>query len=391
MRIFPIVLALVLLSCASRSQAPATGGERLDAFRGIWVTRWDYRTEEDVRRVMAEVAGLGVTDVMWQVRGQADAFYRSRLEPWGEELLAGLPAGRRDPGFDPLSVAVREAHRHGMRIHAWVNVFPLWKGTTPANDSSHLMHARPEWWLMDQTGSRQPLNEHYVILNPVLSEVHDHVVAVVKDIASRYAVDGIHLDYIRFVSETHEKGKLYPGDGRTMALYRAAGGKGTSAPEDMAHFRGWVRGRITDLVARLRREVVGPRKDLVLTAAVWRDPSIARETYLQDAAAWVRDGLIDRAMPMIYSDDNAAYAKDVEAWLAAAPPSRITPGIGTYKHTDGGMTVRQVAIGERASGFALFAYAALFESADPNQPKDAKSKAERAARLRVIRDSGIFR
>jgi uncharacterized lipoprotein YddW (UPF0748 family) len=31
-----------------------------------------------------------------------------------------------------------------------------------------------------------------------LPELHDHVAGVVSDIASRYAVDGVHLDYVRY-------------------------------------------------------------------------------------------------------------------------------------------------------------------------------------------------
>ena len=93
--------------------------------RGIWVTRWDFRSPEDVRRVVADAASIGVTDVFWQVRGQGDSYYRSRIEPWGEELFRD-DRSRTDPGFDPLALAVQEAHRRGVRIHAWFNVMPMW-------------------------------------------------------------------------------------------------------------------------------------------------------------------------------------------------------------------------------------------------------------------------
>ena len=77
--------------------------------RGLWITRWDYETRQDVERCLDEAARLGMTDVFFQVRGQADAFYRSELEPWGHQLGGG------DPGFDPLAVAVKRARRQGLR------------------------------------------------------------------------------------------------------------------------------------------------------------------------------------------------------------------------------------------------------------------------------------
>ena len=124
-------------------------------FRGLWVTRWDYRSASDVARILEEAHSLGATDVMWQCRGQADAYYESALEPWGQEL-GGTPT------FDPLAVAVHEAHKRGLRIHAWVNVFPLWKGTVPPRDAEHPFHSKPAWRLMDDLGNVQQLHDHYV-------------------------------------------------------------------------------------------------------------------------------------------------------------------------------------------------------------------------------------
>ena len=40
-----------------------------------------------------------------------------------------------------------------------------------------------------------------VFLSPVHKGAVDHVTRVIGDIASRYAVDGIHLDYIRFPND----------------------------------------------------------------------------------------------------------------------------------------------------------------------------------------------
>ncbi|GAB4383587.1 MAG: glycoside hydrolase family 10 protein [Phycisphaerales bacterium] len=346
--------------------------------RGLWITRWDYRTPTDVTEAIERAASLGVTDVFWQVRGQADAFYRSAIEPWGEELLADLPPGTRDPGFDPLALAVVQAHLHGMRLHAWVNIMPLWKGKEPPKAKDHLFYTHPEWRLFDDSGHPQPLNDHYVIVNPVLEEVQDYIVRVVADIVERYAIDGVHLDYIRFVSENMDANNVYPADPRSISLFtRATGRKALTTDDDHRAFRAWKRNRITALVRRIGTEAVGKRPGLLYTAAVWRDPTIAQVQYLQDAALWAKEGTLDLLMPMIYTDDDSMFRADYQAWVSAVGADRVVPGLGVYKHKTPDQTIRQIEIASSPAGYALFAYASLFDSANPLEPKTPQARSQR--------------
>jgi uncharacterized lipoprotein YddW (UPF0748 family) len=357
----------------------------------LWITRWDYRTRDDVAAAIDRAADLGATDVLWQVRGQADAFYPSEREPWGEEILAGLPTGTTEPGFDPLALAIERAHARGLKLHAWVNVMPLWKGTTPPTHPRHPLLMHDDWRLRDANGTAQALNEHYVIVNPVLPEVRDHIVGVCRDICERYTVDGIHLDYVRFVSDTMKDPAQFPGDVRSIGLFRAARSLKATGPltsDELTAFRDFKRECITELVRRIKREAVSARPGTVLTAAVWRRPELARETYLQDAANWLKEGTLDRALPMIYTEKDSQMTDDLRAWQAAAPDTPIAAGLGTYKHApaDADDQPRLAAtLGSR--GVALFAYAAMFESADPNQDKAPAMVEERAARMQSVRQA----
>lgn len=381
-----LVAILSLLAGATRAQTPGAA----ESFRGIWINRWDYRTPADVKRAIEEVASLGVTDVFWQVRGQADAFYRSELEPWGRELFRDLPANATDPGFDPLELAVREAHARGLRLHAWFNVMPMWKGKEPPTDSRHMFHTHPLWRLYDAKGVPQALNDHYIIVNPIYPEVQDHIVRVARDIMTRYSVDGLHLDYVRFVSDTMKDAAAYPGDERSIELFKQATGRaGVASKDDRQAYRAFIRRRITDLVRRLKSEAVAARPGALLSAAVWRRPELAAEQQLQDAVAWLKEGVLDRALPMIYQDDDKQYESDLGAWVAAVGKEntpRLTPGIGNYKHNTPAQTGRQATIGCRLGvpTYAVYAYASLFESVDPTQSKIPKEVELRAARRRAL-------
>lgn len=369
--------------------APAPAPLQSDSSpRAIWVTRWDFRTPEDVRRIIADCASIQTTDIIWQARGQADAFYKSDLEPWGLELFRDLPPGTAEPSFDPLATAVAEAHARGMRLHAWVNAMPLWKGPKPPTDPHHLFNAKPEWRLRDAAGTPQALNDHYVIVNPVLDEVQDHIVAVCKDIVTRYPVDGIHLDYIRFVSEKMDPKTIVPADAASLALFKTATGHDSIAtPDEIAAYQDWKRQRITDLVGRIRREAVDSRPGCVLTAAVWRRPDLGLNQYLQDGAAWLRNGLIERAFPMIYTDKPDQLTGDMTAWAEASRGHPVTPGLGVYLHQPS-RTADQIVIASQlgADGYALFSYESFFETVNPDQSKKPDMIKLRADRLAAYKD-----
>ncbi len=339
---------------------------------GIWVTRWDYRSPGDVRRVIADAASIGVTDLFWQVRGQGDAYYRSRIEPWGEELFRD-DRTHTDPGFDPLVLAVREAHKRGMRIHAWFNVMPMWRGKRLPSDPDHLLYAHTEWRLQDADGRVQELHDGYVVINPVYEEVHQYLAQVVRDVVRRYDIDGIHLDYIRFLSDEIGEERLMPGDSKSLSLYaRQTGNAGIASRVDRQAYQDWIRSRITDLVRTIRATALREDPGIVYSAAVWRRPDLARDRYMQDAALWANSGIVDAVMPMIYTDDDARYRDDLEAWFQAVDDRKVVPGIGAYKHDSGGQTVNQVLLGD-SRRFAIFAYSTLFESVNPDQDQSPKA------------------
>ncbi len=379
------VVTASLIGCVYSSSPAEEAAARVDhppRTVGLWVTRWDFTEPHHVRQIMADAKSAGVTDVYFQVRGQGDALYRSRLEPWSELLLTN---GRTDPGFDPLAVAIEAAHQRGMRLHAWVNVMALWKGTAPPRDPRHPYHARPDWRLYDTEGHPQPLNDHYVCFNPLRESARQHIIAVIGDITSRYPVDGVHLDYIRFISDRFDATAGYPADPLSHKRFHAA--TGLDAKDNPEDYNRYIAGRITSLVEAIGRRVKATRPTATLSAAVWRNPTIARDRYQQDYELWLKRGLLDAAMPMAYTTDDQQFDADLRQVLAIGTNTKIYAGIGIYKHDRPTQCVAQIvrahALG--ADGVSLFAYESLFESANPLQDKSPEARALRRMRLNIIR------
>lgn len=377
-----VTIAVLAGSCQPGARRP-TQRSREAAVRAIWVTRWDYRSPSDIATVMENCRSTGFNTVLFQVRGNGTAFYRSKLEPWADEL------GGRDPGFDPLDVACREAHRRGLSLHAWVNVMPGWHGDKPPGNPRQLYRARPDWFWYDSTGRRQPLG-WYCSLNPCLPEVRGYLVAVMKEIVANYAVDGLHMDYIRFPNEpsqAYPPGTAvpdYPHDRRTIALFRKATGRTPdSAP---GRWNAWRTENVTQLVRDIRRMMRKVRPCAQLTAAVSPSPDEAKHRHFQDAPRWIAEGLLDAVYPMNYAKDDGTFGKRLDAWTQRQRTVPVVMGIMADQR-DGTLVVHQINRAVRQTrNFAVFAYNSLFERLDRvGRPKrDSQSFSRAALRGHVI-------
>ncbi|HEM62415.1 MAG TPA: hypothetical protein ENO24_09000, partial [Chloroflexi bacterium] len=58
--------------------------------RALWVPRWSYKTAEDVRTIVRKAAGANFNIILFQVRGNGDAYYSSVYEPWADRLTGTL-------------------------------------------------------------------------------------------------------------------------------------------------------------------------------------------------------------------------------------------------------------------------------------------------------------
>lgn len=377
-------LVAALLSPAVTS---AAGGDPVaNDVRAVWVTRWDYVSAYDIRTIVSNCASLGMNRIYFQVRGQADAYYRSSLEPWGESL-GGDPARGGDPGFDPLEIALRAARPAGIELHAWINVLPGWKGSTAPRSKKHVVHAHPEWFLKDVKG-RRPLcdGERYTLLNPCLPEVRDHLERVVSEIVEGYEVDGVQLDYIRFLRRNLNRGEDVPFDSPTLARFRDLhGGFPARFPREWDAFRIECMDRLLEGLARAARRA---RPALIISVAAIKDLASAREDLFQDAPRWLRRGWIDEICPMIYTTSQRRFADCLEIWRREVPARQLVAGIGLYRLSRESQITGQLDVVQRSgvAGYALFSYPACFLSRSPHSSRDPAAAERRALARKLLRE-----
>jgi uncharacterized lipoprotein YddW (UPF0748 family) len=343
--------AVFLAACATPSTAPtpSDAGGITREFRGVWVATvrnidWPSRTtltpdeqRAELLDILDRAADQGYNAVVLQVRPAADAVYRSELEPWSV-LLTGQQG--TDPGYDPLELAVAEAHERGLELHAWINPFRAGNAAdTVRLAATHLWHTRRD--LVRVYGAQ-------LWLDPGDPAAREHSLRVVSDIVRRYDIDAIHMDdyfYPYPVRDTARGGNIAFPDSATYART----GNGLALND-------WRRANIDDFVQRMYSEshAIKPMVRVGISPfGIWRPgnpPSVqgfdAYDQIYADAKKWLQEGWVDYLAPQLYwaiSAPQQSFPALYDWWLSQNTKGRhIWPGMASYRAGSGA-----------ANGFAL--------------------------------------
>jgi uncharacterized lipoprotein YddW (UPF0748 family) len=296
-------MALLLTGCG---REVFTGKEEA---RGVWMSRFEYANERargnpeagknEIRSVFRKARSAKLNMVFFQVRGNGDAFYDSRYEPWSQMLTDTLG---KNPRWDPLQFAVEEAHRQGLELHAWFNTFPIWRGNTPPRETIPRQPslAHPEWIVCDSSGkpmTSPPTANDYIWASPGNPAARQHILNVVDDIVQKYDVDGIHFDYIRYPEGSPAKG--YSRDSVSVARFNSI----ESNPARLS-WDHWQREQVNTFVFDAYNNITARKPWVKMSAAVigkymgkgWT----SYYAVYQDPRRWMEVGKIDFIVPMVY-------------------------------------------------------------------------------------------
>ncbi|MFI9722385.1 glycoside hydrolase family 10 protein [Streptomyces sp. NPDC052396] len=342
-RVFTAAAAGALTAAALEPTAARAEAEshRKREFRGMWAATvanidWPSRPGLAPDRQRAELLALyraaldrRLNAVLLQIRPTADAFWPSRHEPWSE-YLTGTQG--RDPGWDPLAFAVREAHHHGLQLHGWFNPYRVANHTDPSRLApGHPVRRHPDWAV--PYGGK-------LYYNPGLPEVRHFVEDAMLDAVRRYDLDGVHFDDYFYP---------YPVAGQEFADAEAYRRHGRGFPGRAA----WRRDNIDRLVHEMHRRIKALKPEVrfgVSPFAVWRnrttDPRGSNtragvQTYddlYADTRGWVRKGWIDYIVPQIYwhiGNAAADYAVLVPWWARTVRGTGVQLYIGEALYRQG--------------------------------------------------------
>lgn len=314
--------------------ALVSGGASAD-MRGAWVAtvhniNFPSKPGLSAAEQKAQIVGIlnaaeraRLNAIFFQARPESDALYDSRLEPWSRYL-----SGRQGvaPGFDPLAFCIAEARKRGIGVHAWLNPYRAAANASQPRTPNHISHRYPQY--AHRIGN-------VLWMDPGARPVQDHILAVIRDLLTRYDLAGVHFDDY-FYPYPPEKGSLpnFPDD-KTYAAYRAGGGK-LDKPA-------WRRENVSSLIRRAGQTVRATRPGAVFGVSpfgIYR-PGIPEgikagvDQYGQlfsDPVQWMREGAVDYLAPQLYWKEGGpqSFSRLLRWWRGPEANPRgvpILPGI----------------------------------------------------------------
>lgn len=353
----------------------AAGAAMLGAqqYRAFWADSFHagYKTPAQVDKMVDDVAAAKCNAVFIQVRRYADAYHREALEPPVEDAAY-------QPGFDALEYLIEKAHARGIEVHAWFVVGRMWVSSRPPADPRHIWHshgpAAPPgdmWLTVASSGETAGFVDYG---HPAALA---HLAGVLTDPLRHYELDGIHLDYIRYL-EGPRAGVSYGWNPVAVERFNRLHNRTGTPAEGDAVWSDFRRRQVSALVRQvyLRTQELRPATKVSAALITWgngpesdeefRRGSAAWNRIFQDWPGWLAEGIIDLGMPMNYFDENR-YASWLDRWLAFEKDRQgrraLLPGLAIYLNTipnSLAQTERVLApsaAGNTAPGVVFYSYA----------------------------------
>ncbi len=305
-------------------------------FRGVWIpTAYNsyYRnlSVEQLKDTLVQqldaYQAMGINTIVYQVRPEGDALYQSELEPWSR-FLTGTQGQAPEGNFDPMAFLIEECHQRCMEFHAWIN--PYRANTNKKNKLSDDNRYYQGRYLYVSYGNQ-------LLFNPGFPQNREHIVNVVKDIVTRYDVDGVHMDDYFYP---------YPLKGlkfQDIDTYkRFAKTDGFDALNDLAD---WRRNNVNTLIRSINDTIKAHKPWVrfgISPFGIYRNKSQYEkgsdtnglsnyDDLYADTQLWINEGWIDYVIPQLY-------------WEIGHPTANYTTLLDWWKENKGANT--QLYIGQ---------------------------------------------
>lgn len=398
------IAGLILAAICVTMSASARGASASSEVRALWVLRTSLETPDEIRRMVMSARTSGFNTLFVQVRGRGDAYFTRGVE-LRATALAAQPAS-----FDPLAETLAHAKAAGLRVHAWVNVNLVSSAVELPASRDHVIYKHPEWLVVPRELApelraidvRSPeylgrlarwtransTSVEGLYVSPVHAEAVAHATSIVEDLVTRYQVDGVHLDYVRYPGAAFDYGRhavaAFAAEmrGRLPAPERAR----VDSLEDLDPFawpqafpeewRLFRQSKLTALVTRIRTTVHRVRPGTLVSAAVVPDPHTALREKLQDWRTWADNGFIDVLCPMAYTREPEEFARQIATVRELAGTRPVWAGIGAYRLSTR-ETIENISTARRlgANGIILFSYDSLISPPNGVEYLDAVGRA----------------
>lgn len=311
--------------------------------------------------------------VIVHVRPFGDAIYNSEYFPWSQ-YISGKQG--KNPGFDPLTIMIEEAHKRNLEFHAWLNPYRVSFDTSYTKLSADNPARK---WHNNSATKRNVLSYGgKLYYNPAKAEVQKLIINGAKEIVDRYDVDGIHFDDYFYPSFSSGNVKT-AFDAKEYDSYKKAR---IAEGKSYKSIYNWRRANVNKLVSGIYSAVKNSKSEVKfgISPAGNIDNLKSNYSYYVDIDTWLNNqGYVDYIMPQIYwgfTHKTAAYDDVLNRWIKLNKKgiADLYVGVGAYKvgmaksssysdweewQKDKDVLKKQITYGRKTGkvgGYAFFSY-----------------------------------
>ncbi len=295
--------------------------------RAIWISCYDYTSASGKTRaeykaitdnMFKNIKDMGLNTAFVHLRAFSDAFYKSDIYPYSS-YIAGKEGATLS--FDPFEVLLESAQNFGISVHGWINPFRV----STKNDISLLSAKNPAKAILDSGNpeGRISILSNGIYYNPAHTENHKLIIDGVREIISKYNIDGIHIDDYFYPSTSVEIDKIQ------YNKYKSEGGKSSLSD--------WRISCVNAFVSALYSAVKSADPSLTVSISPAGSFEKNYNNYYADFKLWLSTpGYADIIIPQIYfgfDHDTLDFNKLLTEWskLKRHAGVELVCGIAAYK------------------------------------------------------------
>ncbi len=324
--------------------------------------------EQELSGMVKNCSELGIENIYIHVRSHCDSIYKSEYFP--------LTEAATKYNYDIFEYMINTFHMAGFKVHAWINPYRV---STATDDVNTIREDSPiHKWLQD-TDTENDKNVcvyNGVYLNPAESEARKLVIDGIKEIITKYQVDGIHFDDY-----------FYP---TTDKLFdQISYNEYTASAEKPLELDDWRRANVNALISGVNTAVKSSNSSIIFSISPAASVDNNYHNLYADVKFWIKNNLVDCIIPQLYfgfeyNDSKYRFNKLLEDWkklMSENGECKLIIGLAPYKigtetaadgnewQTENDLIARQVKLcyeDERVSGYVLFSYSAMVSENSEN-------------------------
>lgn len=306
--------------------------------KGIWL-RPTQRSPQEIANTLNRLKADGIQHIFLETFYHGvTIFPSSTLKSYN--ILSQRPEFR---GFDPLRVWVNEAHKRGMKLHVWYQTFYL--GNAQVSPSlKDFLSKYPSWInrqkLAAKSSTPPPSKKEHngYFLDPANPAVQKFSLALLKEITSKYNVDGINVDYIRYPAGENPDSSAFVDSSwgyTTYAmnefkkLHGVSPMKLTTQSHLWSTWENYRKDKVSKFVSQLKT-LKRIKSNIIISTVIFPDKSQSEITKLQDWSKWAHSNYVDAFTPLFLTS-NPELTQKLLRFMKSSTGNRTKIYIGLFE------------------------------------------------------------